>query len=179
MNMYPYNLSAEEMRQRCYSTDSIREGEKADRICQLIEDAFAGVKLDYGVSLRQARALDDWADDAECARVRTFDEHDDWHRVSIADLNEYASTLIFFDPKGVCFYLPALLIADLRGRYKHNVIDRFLNSKSNRREVTFEFLSPQQRNAVRAFLEFIADVPEFSHERTAIQNEITNYWSTL
>ena len=146
-----------------------------DPLCSLIREAFAGVKLGDGVGLQQAQGLDDYEDDATCARYRENDEKDDWSRIPVGELNRCNSSLSFFDAEGMRFHLPAYLIADLQGAYKFGMAF-CLTHLSDLRTSQFALLSEPQRSAVRAFLLHIAEDPGYEFERPHIIRALEDYW---
>lgn len=114
----------QEMRASGYEHATIREAEEAlgrtkvaDQLIAQIAEAFSGVVLGDGVGLRHAQGLDDYEDEATCARYREADEKEDWQAITSSDLNSCNSSLSFFDPEGMRFHLPAYMSAELRGEY--------------------------------------------------------------
>lgn len=90
---------------------------QVDRLCKLISEAFAGVRLGKGVGLEEGQAIDGYADEETRARYRARDEKEDWSRIPAKRLIDWSSSLSFFDPAGMRFHLPAFLMADLQGRH--------------------------------------------------------------
>jgi hypothetical protein len=129
---------------------------KAQEIAALIREAFSGVRLGNGIGLREAHGLDDHEDAQACATYRANDEKDDWSRISIDELNACYSSLSFFDAAGMRFHLPAFLIADLNGGYLQDMSFQlaFLNDYSI---AQYALLSPAQRKAVSAYLQFMLE----------------------
>ena len=148
---------------------------KEDDLCKLIHEAFAGVKLENGVGLRQAQGLDDYEGEQTCALYRADDEKQDWSRIPVDELNRCNSSLSFFDAQGMRFHLPAYLIADLRGLYNFGMAFS-LTHLSDHRKSQFELLSPEQRKAVRAFLLHILNDPGYQFERPQIHKALNEYW---
>ena len=79
-----------------------------------IKKAFSNITLGNGISLREARRIDDdWVD--RCQTAHALDEVENWQKVTDADLKEYADGLhCFSDEKGKMFYLPAYMCFGLR-----------------------------------------------------------------
>ena len=77
-----------------------------DEVIKLIRDAFAGVTLGDGVSLRQTRVFDDRGSDEEAERARANDELTDWTLIPDRDIEEYYDDLCFLDAAGARFHLP-------------------------------------------------------------------------
>lgn len=79
-----------------------------------IKKAFSNITLGNGISLREARRIDDdWVD--RCQVAYALDEVENWQNVTDVDLKEYADGLhCFSDEKGKMFYLPAYMCFGLR-----------------------------------------------------------------
>lgn len=86
----------------------------AERLINEIKIAFSDITLGNGISLREARAIDDhWVD--RCQTSRTFDELENWQKVTDNDLKTYGDGLrSFSDKEGRTFYLPAYMCLGLR-----------------------------------------------------------------
>jgi hypothetical protein len=147
---------------------------EAQRICDLIREAFAGVMLGNGVGLRETRALDDYEDAAACAAIRAGDETEDWQRIPVEELTRY-NGLAFFDAEGMRFHLPAFLIADLEDKYRMDMIF-WLTHLSDHCLSQFELLSDVQRRAVREYLLFIFDDPDSCFDQEDIRRALDEYW---
>jgi hypothetical protein len=61
--------------------------------------AHDGVELGEGVSLHQARAMDDYRSDAEVAAARALDTESRWQDVTDEKLERLSDTLPFMDAK--------------------------------------------------------------------------------
>lgn len=93
------------------STSSIENAIRA------IEEAFAGVRLDDGISLREADIIDDYGSEAERAAARSQDETEDWRNVPDELIEKHPDVLCFMDEAGLRFHLPAYMRFALR-RYE-------------------------------------------------------------
>ena len=82
---------------------------RADIVIQQIEAAFAGVRLDDGVSLREADVIDGCGSVEAQTAARLLDETGDWKKIPDEDLASSHWGFAFFDAKGVVFHLPAYL----------------------------------------------------------------------
>jgi hypothetical protein len=111
------------------------------------------------------------------AAAREQDEKDDWSRISALNLNGAATSLCYFDAKGMRFHLPAYLIADLHGQLTQDI--RFhLNIRGL--DARFSLLTLAQRKAVRAFLKLQLELlqkPNQLIESAAIHASIDGYWA--
>ncbi len=79
------------------------------RVLAQLAAAFDGVRLEDGVSLHEADAIDDYASDEERAKARALDTAVDWREVPAFDLERMHWVWSFLDAKGFRFYLPAAL----------------------------------------------------------------------
>jgi hypothetical protein len=151
--------------------------EHKQRILAMIRTAFAGVVLGDGVGLRQAEGLDDYEDEYTLAAYREQDEKQDWSAIPVAELDNCYSSLSFFDADGMRFHLPAYLIADLEGRLEKADVMFHLVHLSDYSVSRFTTLSPDQREAVREFLQFIMLDPNRNFQYPMIEAALRNYWT--
>ena len=150
--------------------------ERERRVLNLIQTAFAGVSLGEGVGLRQGRGLDDYADAQTLASYRAQDEKHDWTAIPVADLNQYSSSLSFFDLDGMRFHLPAYLVADLEGSLTADVLFHLVYMAQGAAS-RFDTLSPAQREAVREFLLLRLSDPHRAFVHPMIEAALQNYWA--
>ena len=82
-----------------------------------IDRAFAGVRLDGGVSLDEAELIDDYVLPARTERDAPPEGHGDgppWHQLTRFDLDRYpCGNFAFQDARGLRYHLPAFLRAHL------------------------------------------------------------------
>jgi hypothetical protein len=84
----------------------------AKSLIEQIQKAFSNITLGEGISLRQAREIDDYGDPET---VRHLDERNDWRKVTDQDLEKYQDGIYSFcDEAGKRFYLPAYMCFRLR-----------------------------------------------------------------
>ena len=171
------------MRARGYEASTIEKAEEkskrwhlAQEVAERIRSAFSGVTLGSGVGLRQAQGIDGYEEETAVAAYRQSDEKENWSRIPPDALNECHSSLSFFDAEGMRFHLPAYLLADLNGSYKHGVA-YCLTDLGELSTKQFAMLSPMQRAAVREFLEYIAEEDEYAFQRPNILRALSEYWS--
>jgi hypothetical protein len=179
---YPSPADIEEMKSGGYDRCTIENAlelskrwHEADLVRVSIKKAFWGVKLGNGVGLKQAQGIDDYKSAEVCAGYRANDEKEDWSRISVDDLNKCNSSLSFFDDEGMRFHLPAYLLADLNGDYGFGMA--FALTQTSQFDEQFRLLSTEQREAVRSYLKFIGNEPEYEFDREHITNSLNNYWS--
>lgn len=85
-----------------------------------ITSAFDGVALEDGISLSEARVIDDYGSDEERHEARRGDSEKSWLEVSDSKLTDLSDTFNFLCPKGLRFYLPAFMLSAVR--HLHNEI---------------------------------------------------------
>lgn len=151
-----------------------------------ITAAFDGVAREGGVSLREGRVLDDFGTEEQCAAARLLDTDTRWQDVSDADLEEYESSLSFFDAIGFRYYLPAYMLRDLRlninptyGMSSDIVIPLDPCVGTNLHDYSldqFRLLTPQQGRAVCRFLRFVAMHGNEGEREDAVR-VLRDYWN--
>jgi len=148
-----------------------------------IEIAFAGVKLEDGVSWREADVLDSYGTAEERKKAREQDEQDDWTNISFALIGDlrYQSVLPFLDAKGLRFYLPVCMIYALK-KYKESnslIIDSTIYKLTYTDSITEvqNILNEKQKIAVAKFLNRCIEIGDFYFDvNDDIQNQIKKYW---
>ena len=87
-------------------------GMERDDVEAAIRSAFAGVRLGAGISLQQARLIDEGLtvdlSEAEFAAIPRLETTDDWTRISESEL--LCDALAHLDAEGLRYYLPALML---------------------------------------------------------------------
>src|SRR3954462_14330046 len=151
-------------------------GPDMQALVSLIREAFSGVTLENGIGLREAQGIDDYAYAQTCAAYPTGDEKQAWSRISIEELNACYSSLSFFDAKGMRFHLAAFLIAELSGEY-HQDMSLQLAYLNDYTISQYGLLSPAQRSAVRAYLQFVLRDPRYAFSHAQIKRALDEYWT--
>lgn len=77
--------------------------------------------------------------------------------------------------EGMRFHLPTYMLADLNGDYGFGLA--YTLAMNTQLEEQFRLLNNKQRAAMRGYLKFIENEPEYEYEREHITNALTNYWS--
>jgi hypothetical protein len=88
-----------------------------------IEDAFAGVRLEDGVSLNMTEYYDSGGSASHYAEESKTDERDDWHRLDDKTLEDFRVVFSFTDVKGFRFYIAPYMIWALRN---HRISDAII-----------------------------------------------------
>jgi len=112
-----------------------------------VNATFAHVTLGGGVGLREAAAIDDYASHDVLAARRAEDEKDDWSAITVEDVDLHSASPAFFDAEAMRFHLPAYMIADLDGCYRHEFVPHLRG-----RPEKFALLNDAQRRAVELYL---------------------------
>ena len=145
-------------------------------LISLITSAFKDVKLENGIGLSEANAIDDYKDKPFRDQCRSNDEKDHWDAIPSSALNENYTSLSFFDNKGMRFHLPAFMIAEIKGEYRFGM-SFALTHLSDHTRSQFILLSKTQREVVRTFLEYLSEQPDYDFEKPMIKAAIESYWS--
>jgi len=155
------------------------------RLLQTIEEAFQGIELGDGVSLRETLVLDDYGSAEDRQAARALDERHDWRRV-IADPElvrlAFIGGLSFYDATGLRFHLPAYLslaVIDFDRPDAGNVFESLmfqLTVMNGYQLQRFAILDAAQRGCVREVLIFLRE--EYELEDRELDAAIDGYWST-
>ena len=127
------------------------------RVIDTIEQAFAGVQLKEGLTLREAIVLDNYGTVAERQQARSQGELGDWRSIPDETIACYSASLAFLDATAMRFYLPAFMRFALRhyGRsdspsinYTIHVLEPFRGSGAANIDFVFEKLTEEQRQSL-------------------------------
>jgi hypothetical protein len=129
-----------------------------------------------------------------------FSDKTDWRVLTPEFLDSapdgFASALSFFSDEALRFYLPAYLLADLRGQLERvdmlsrltqglddDAGNRLVNPLRYGRRTAFDAASyrfsvfdQSQAAAIVRFIEHKIDAAEFEHERRSARQALDNYW---
>ena len=149
---------------------------KRRAVIEKLRAAFAGVRLEDGIGLKEGQGLDDYEDKWVCAKYREEDEKEDWQKIPVEKLARCHSSLSFFDPKGMRFHLPAFLIAELEGTMNMGTEFHLVELTDYARS-KLVLLSVRQKEAVEACLWEMLDDDSFAFDHDNIARAIEEYWS--
>lgn len=147
-----------------------------------IHDVFKGVKLQTGIGLNQSIGIDRYATNEEIREIGNKDEKSDW--TLLIDSTLLKSTysiggLLFFDPKGLSFHLPAYMVtvinnpvADI-GETLHFTLTNLNEHNLNR----FKILTQEQKYVVGEFLNYISKDDNYQYRKDEAMESITNFWA--
>jgi len=151
---------------------------------QIIRDVFAGITLGGGVGLWWGQVLDaykipDYVEDYRKNREHV-EERSDWSRIPADDLNCCYSSLYFFDAEGMRFHLPAFMLLELSGNFNCSLVYILANVMDNKfrdyKLEQFSLLDTKQRMAVRSFLQYCANHPDYGFDVPDINRALGEYW---
>lgn len=141
-----------------------------------ITNAFKDVELEDGIGLSEGDAIDSYKDQAFRNECKKKDEKKQWDAIPSSALNDFYTSLSFFDAKGMRFHLPAFMIAEIKGEYRFGMAFA-LTHLSDYTKSQFVLLSSEQRQAVKLFLEYLSEDLNYEFERPVIKAAIETYWS--
>lgn len=145
------------------------EQTKRQALIDEISHAFDGVRRGNGITLHQARVLDDYWEDAEKeAEARAEDTDTRWQDVPDAWMEEFGDDLPFInDPEGFRYYIPAFMIWTLKyytssDSVVTSAVAETLGYRPSDpdRLRRYSLLTNEQRRAVAHFLAFYWDNAE-------------------
>jgi len=123
-------------------------------IIEMIEAAFDGVPKPEKITLRVARAADDYVPEEKWPEIRALDSEARWQDVSDKDLEKYSDVDPFLDASGFRYYLPAFMIWCIR-HHDTNFDILFMLEEEEVSE-KLQLLTREQRGAIAQFLKFVA-----------------------
>ncbi len=156
-------------------------------LIEQITKAFDGVSRDNGVSLHEARAIDDYEGESGRAAARQKDTESRWQDVPVQWLEEFSDVFHFFDAKGFRYYLPAYMIWAIKNYQitKSNSLDMMIYSLDVYEDKDFPDYDPYHRfrlfnqeqvKAVAAFLRFMVNYGRDWVDARAADRALRKYW---
>lgn len=151
-----------------------------------IKTAFKDVKLDGGISLRQAEVIDDYGEGVtkeEFARLPQQDITDNWMLLTVEVLNDYCY-IPHLDAKGFRYYIPAYILGVLNSYGSFDCASSTLSAlypkkgdSWSHRIQQYSLLNTQQRSAIAHFLQMLPDVVVLDYEDSKkVKMAIHNFW---
>lgn len=138
-----------------------------------ITSAFDGVSRGNGITLHEARAMDNYASPQEQRAARLYDTERRWQDVPDADIVDCCSALSFLDKDGFRYYLPAFMIYSLKhwgddwerilSTCEFHLLQDYPKSlrQSEPEAIAEKYqFTPAQCKAIASFLRFIIDFDE-------------------
>jgi hypothetical protein len=165
-----------------------------DQVEALIREAFAGVRLGNGVSLRQAEAIDHYSARwplAEFDRLPQSEVTDDWSLVPEEELRR--DNAAHLDPEGLRYYLPALMLwlldhyndeqllfdspAALTVIGTISAVAPWEEFREHQYRIYDTFFSEQQRRAIAAYVQALPELVALDSEDAAlVERSLRDYW---
>lgn len=147
-----------------------------------IDATFDGVRLGDGISLHQARALDNYEPEDAAAAARSFDTEERWQDITDDKLDRHANTLAFMDAAGFRFHMPRFMVFSLThprtGSFASDApiyACDFSDALKGHALSKYALLSPEQRTTIARFLRFAAAHDDFFDSRVAAR-ALERYW---
>jgi hypothetical protein len=114
--------------------------------------AFQNTKLEDGITIHQARALDDYEDPQP---ARKIDSHLTWPEIPDPWLENFSDVFPFMDAKGFRYYIPAYMIWCLKSqKVNSNSYWATVYYLKQRYRDHFDLFNHQQLTVIQEFLEF-------------------------
>jgi len=160
-------------------------GNRQKQLLDSIERAFRGVALGDGVSLHEAKVVDNYGTVEERLAARKGDEQHDWRKLIddpelVQSCRLGSSALNFFDAAGLKFQLPACLSKAVKSPEDEDVQEMLqslmfvlIHLDAFQRE-RLAGLDTAQRLCVRDALTYLRDV---LGSGKALDRAIRGYWS--
>jgi len=156
--------------------------EKITQLIASIHSAFAGVRLENGVSWQEATVLDDYGTLEERRQARNLDEKNDWSQIpdTLIGAGQHQSATVFLDVTGFKFYLPALMIYTLK-HYKVSsslVMDSLIYRLTDRpRALEIKaILNPAQKACVIQFLMLCLEIGDDYLDMHKVEQRLHRFW---
>ncbi|MBC7750677.1 MAG: hypothetical protein H7Z73_03015 [Candidatus Saccharibacteria bacterium] len=146
----------------------------AERVREMIREAFKEVKLGNGTGLKEADGIDEYKDAVTLAEYRAEDEKEDWQLIPVDNLNRYRSGLSFFEAEGMRFHLSAFMISELNGDCNFDIAFTLTRLEEHCTQ-KYSLFSVQQRIAVREFLLLLSVEDDYAHHRPDILRSLNEY----
>ena len=151
-----------------------------------IRNAFQGVTLGRGISLRQAQLIDsrDIDRNTDFASLARQETTDDWSRVPFEELER--NCVAHLDAPGFRYYIPALMLSVL-SHYDSSsmrVIGTLTGLYPKQSDVLeyhthrYSLFTPDQKAAIARFLTELPKLVELdSEDQKIVERALRNYWS--
>lgn len=151
-----------------------------------ITKAFEGVTRDGGVSLHEAREIDNYEGAEGRAEARKKDTDCRWQDVPEEWIEHFYDVFPFFDAKGFRYYIPAYMVWTLKN-YKSsqsNSVDFTIYALGVYERVDdpyyrFRLLNAEQSKAVCNFLKFMATYGAYWVDAGAARRALNQYWGQV
>ena len=150
----------------------------ANTLVAAIEDAFARVKLEDGVGVFEAEAIDDYASEEQRAKASENDIRDDWRKIPDEVVSAHYSAMAFMDQKGLRYAIPAYMRFAIKYCKASDSasIDHIIYALAV--EQDWDFLDEKQKQAIADFLNYmVLEVGEDYVDSYQASLAYENYWA--
>jgi len=142
-----------------------------------IRAAFGKTQLGHGLTLHEANALSDYSSEDKVAAARQQGKDIHWQDISKDDLERLWWGLVYLDPKGFCYYVPAYVTWFLN--YGETTTSAaaldFLNGMRGH-QGWFHLLTDEQREVVTSFLAYVSAVdPSYGEDAKEALDSLRPY----
>ena len=149
-----------------------------------IKSAFAGVKLDGGLSLNQTKVIDNYGRGVSAEQFRALpnkETTDDWTAIPTSVLDD-SDCLAHLDEKGFRYYIPALMLRLLDNYDACSMMTigtlGMLYADAERKKYLYSRLTEQQSQAIARFLTALPGLVSLDGEdESIVDRALRNYWS--
>lgn len=153
----------------------MKHSDEREALILEIRAAFKEVSRGSGVSLHEARAIDNYESDLEQEKARELDTDSSWEEVPDKDIEYFHDVFSFFDVEGFRYYLPAYMVWSIKyfdvsdSCSSDNVIYslEFLPVPRGRDRLVFDLLDLAQCRAICRFLKFMEAHPSHADDEAA------------
>ncbi|OIP70359.1 MAG: hypothetical protein AUK43_09545 [Oscillatoriales cyanobacterium CG2_30_40_61] len=130
-------------------------------LIEKIRAAFLEVQLEDGITLHEARALDDYRD---TEKARIIDCHIHWLDIPDSWINKFNDIFSFLDSKGFRHYIPAYMIWCLKNYEKTisssldstlYILQRIFNTQDEYYRPYYNILNDVQLEVIQEFMNFM------------------------
>ena len=155
---------------------------KINDLIVLIQDSFLDVKLENGVSWREAGIISEYGSDEESAIERNKDEKNDWQKIPFILIGnfKYQDALLFLDTLGLKFYLPICMIYTLKNyKTSRSMLSNSLISKLTNKKDALKLqsiLNNNQKICVIRFISLCLEIGEGYFNLTKVERRVKEYW---
>jgi formate dehydrogenase subunit delta len=157
-------------------------------VTKAIHDAFDGVPLGDGVSLRQAEIIDRFGDgctDQEFEEIKQSEVVNDWRKVSLDELER--DNVAHLDAAGFRYYLPAFMLSVIEhyDSASMRVIGTLSGLHPNSEHWAYHMdkyslLTFEHKRAIAMFLDALPEMVLLDVEdRKIVRRALSNYWKSF
>jgi hypothetical protein len=137
-------------------------------VISAIHSAFKDVTREDAITTHEAEAMDAYSD-RKSARLLDTDKR--WRDVPDSAIEECQDVFCYLDPKGFRYYIPAYMIWSLQNYESNSAMSTIYALSASNRD-RFGLLDPAQREAICAFLEYVAE----SYDDDSARMALDRYW---